>query len=235
MPERASMRSNSGAERKNSSYWSSVQKPMTRSTPARLYQLRSNSTISPAAELGARQHALELRCGAEEFFVLVIRTKTHDALDTGAVVPAAVEQHDLACGRQMRNIALKIPLRTFAVVRRRQSGNTADAWIEALSNAFDDATLACRIAAFKQDHDLVAGGDHPILQLDQLGLQAEQFTEIQTAIRLVLLAAGIYAFGQLFDRAILDFQFQLFVIAVSQFTVDAAYQFFVVHFFSIWV
>ena len=27
--------------------WSTVQKPMTRSTPARLYQLRSNSTISP--------------------------------------------------------------------------------------------------------------------------------------------------------------------------------------------
>ncbi|MNR35072.1 hypothetical protein D3C85_1528920 [compost metagenome] len=49
MPERTSMRSNSGTERKNSSYWSSVQKPITRSTPARLYQLRSNSTISPAA------------------------------------------------------------------------------------------------------------------------------------------------------------------------------------------
>ena len=49
MPERASMRSNSGTVLKNSSYWSSVQKPITRSTPARLYQLRSNSTISPAA------------------------------------------------------------------------------------------------------------------------------------------------------------------------------------------
>ena len=49
MPERASIRSNSGAERKNSSYSSSVQKPMTRSTPARLYQLRSKSTISPPA------------------------------------------------------------------------------------------------------------------------------------------------------------------------------------------
>src|SRR5215470_8904979 len=40
MPDRHSMRSNSGAERKNSSYSESVQKPMTRSTPARLYQLR---------------------------------------------------------------------------------------------------------------------------------------------------------------------------------------------------
>ena len=43
------MCSNSGASRMNSQYSSSVQKPMTRSTPARLYQDRSNMTISPAA------------------------------------------------------------------------------------------------------------------------------------------------------------------------------------------
>ena len=49
MPERCSMPSKAGTERKNSSYSSSVQKTITRSTPARLYQLRSNSTISPAA------------------------------------------------------------------------------------------------------------------------------------------------------------------------------------------
>jgi hypothetical protein len=40
-------RSNSGAWRMKSWYSLSVQKPITRSTPARLYQLRSNSTISP--------------------------------------------------------------------------------------------------------------------------------------------------------------------------------------------
>ena len=49
IPERTSIRSNSGHERMNSWYCASVQKPMTRSTPARLYQLRSNRTISPAA------------------------------------------------------------------------------------------------------------------------------------------------------------------------------------------
>src|SRR4051812_44891166 len=49
MPERTSIRSKSGTERKNSSYSSSEQNPMTFSTPARLYQLRSNRTISPAA------------------------------------------------------------------------------------------------------------------------------------------------------------------------------------------
>ena len=49
IPLRTSIRSNSGHDRRNSWYSSSEQKPITRSTPARLYQLRSNSTISPAA------------------------------------------------------------------------------------------------------------------------------------------------------------------------------------------
>src|SRR6185503_17756665 len=47
--ERTNMRSNSGTDRRNSWYSSLVQKPITRSTLARLYQLRSNSTISPPA------------------------------------------------------------------------------------------------------------------------------------------------------------------------------------------
>ena len=49
VPSRTSIRSNSGQLRKNSWTCSSVAKPITRSTPARLYQLRSNRTISPAA------------------------------------------------------------------------------------------------------------------------------------------------------------------------------------------
>ena len=49
IPDRTSIRSNSGHERMNSWYSSSVQKPITRSTPARLYHERSNMTSSPAA------------------------------------------------------------------------------------------------------------------------------------------------------------------------------------------
>jgi hypothetical protein len=48
MPSSANIRSNSGAWRMKRRYSSSEQKPITRSTPARLYQDRSNSTISPA-------------------------------------------------------------------------------------------------------------------------------------------------------------------------------------------
>lgn len=49
MPLRTNTRSNSGTERNDSSYPSSEQKPITRCTPARLHQLRPNSTVSLAA------------------------------------------------------------------------------------------------------------------------------------------------------------------------------------------
>src|SRR5512133_2687731 len=49
VPDLISMRSNSGHERRNSSYSSFVQYPITFSTPARLYQLLSKSAISPPA------------------------------------------------------------------------------------------------------------------------------------------------------------------------------------------
>ena len=48
IPDSVSMRSNSGVTARNLSACSSVQKPITRSTPARLYQLRSKITTSPA-------------------------------------------------------------------------------------------------------------------------------------------------------------------------------------------
>ena len=49
MPDSIMARSTLGATSRNRLVCSSVQKPMTRSTPARLYQLRSKMTTSPAA------------------------------------------------------------------------------------------------------------------------------------------------------------------------------------------
>ena len=49
MPPSIMYCSNTGHSSRNRSYCSSVQKPITCSTPARLYQLRSKITISPAA------------------------------------------------------------------------------------------------------------------------------------------------------------------------------------------
>src|SRR5262249_17037219 len=71
-------------------------------------------------DAGTDQHALELRHGAEELLDLLLRAEAHHALDTGPVVPAAIEQHDLAAGRQMWHIPLEVPLHLFALARRRQ-------------------------------------------------------------------------------------------------------------------
>ena len=49
VPLRMSISSNGGQERKNSVTSSSLQNPITRSTPARLYQERSKMTHSLAA------------------------------------------------------------------------------------------------------------------------------------------------------------------------------------------
>ena len=49
MPDSSTIFSKAGTTPRKRLACSSVQKPITRSTPARLYQLRSNSTISPPA------------------------------------------------------------------------------------------------------------------------------------------------------------------------------------------
>ncbi|MNJ75713.1 hypothetical protein D3C77_728490 [compost metagenome] len=54
IPDSTIIFSNNGVTARNLCACSSLQKPMTRSTPARLYQLRSKITTSPAAGMWAR-------------------------------------------------------------------------------------------------------------------------------------------------------------------------------------
>ena len=65
----------------------------------------------------AHQHFFELRHAAEKLFVLLVGTKTHHPLDSGAVVPTAVKQDHFASRREVRDVALEIPLRALAVIR----------------------------------------------------------------------------------------------------------------------
>jgi len=129
IPERTSIRSNSGTERKNS--------------------------------------RRRLRC------------KAHHALDPGAVVPAAIEQHDLAACGQVRHVALEIPLGALAIARCWQRDGTAHAWIESLGDALDGAALAGRVATLEHNDHLLPAGHDPVLELDQFGLQLEQLPEIK--------------------------------------------------------
>ncbi len=171
----------------------------------------------------ARQHLFELRHAAEEFLVLFVVAETHDPLDPGTVVPAAVEQDDLATGRQVRDVALEIPLGLLAVVRRGQRGDPADPRVEALGDALDHAALARRVASLEENHHLVPGVHHPVLQFHQFPLQAEQFAEIaaptQFAGRILLLGTEQLVQVQL---VVEQFLLQLFVVSIEPVATDAA-------------
>src|SRR3954465_2047718 len=65
------------------------------------------------------QELLDRGAELQEPLVLLGRAETHDVLDAGAVVPAAVEDHHLAAGREAFDVALHVHLALFAVRRRR--------------------------------------------------------------------------------------------------------------------
>ena len=133
-------------------------------------------------DAGTHQHALELGDRAEELLDVGLAAEAHDAFDAGTIVPAAVEQHDFAAAGQMGNVALEIPLAAFALGRRRQGHCAADARIEPLGDAFDHAALARSVAALEQHHHLQLVVDHPVLEPDELPLQAQEFLEVFVAI-----------------------------------------------------
>ncbi|MDT4858452.1 hypothetical protein FQZ97_929220 [compost metagenome] len=125
----------------------------------------------------------------------------------------------------MRHIALEVPLRALAVVGRWQRHHPAHARVQALRDAFDHAALARRVAPLEHDHHLVPGGLHPVLQLHQFGLQAEQFAEIRAPV-LLLPQQGIRIeiANQRIHVAVLHLHFQLFVVAVHEVVVNAGQQ-----------
>src|SRR5690606_37957020 len=92
-------------------------------------------------------------------------------LDAGAVVPAAVEQHQLARRRQVRGIALEVPLRHFALARLRQCDDAHLARVQPLGDGVDHATLAGGVAALEQDHHPLAGVRQPVREVVQLELE----------------------------------------------------------------
>jgi hypothetical protein len=172
MPDRTSIRSNSGTERKNSSH-------------------------------------------------LLLGAEAHHSLDPGAIVPAAVEQHDFARSGQMRGVALKIPLAAFALVGRGQRDDPADPRVEPLRDPLDRAALACGIAPLEDDDDLQPLVLNPILQPYQFMLKPEQFAKIDPPIELL----AIWMIGQVGEHflkpALVNFHLQFLVETVGDFLLDA--------------
>jgi hypothetical protein len=106
------------------------------------------------------------------------RAEAHHLLDAGAVVPAAVEQNELARRRKMLDVALEVPVRTLSRARGRQSHDAAPTRVEALDDAFDRATLARRVPPLEDDGDARAGLAHPLLHQGELELQAGELVKV---------------------------------------------------------
>ena len=132
--------------------------------------------------------------------ILRVGTESHHAFDTRAVVPAAVEQHELVRGRQLRRIALEIPRADFTIGWLAERHDSRLARAEILDDAFDRAVFAGGVAAFDDHEDLVVARDDLFLQLDEFDLQALQ--------RLLVFAFGVFSLIVSAVFALIAFKFR---------------------------
>ena len=116
--------------------------------------------------------------------MLFLGAEAHDVFHAGAVVPAAIEDHDLAGRRKVREVTLHIDLRLLAVGGRRQRHEPKRARADALGHSADGAAFAGGVAAFEHDDDPLAGRLHPVLQGAELGLQLAQLLFVFLALEL---------------------------------------------------
>ena len=85
--------------------------------------------------------------------MVVFAAEPHHVFDAGTVVPAAVEDHDLARCRKLLNVTLPEHLRFLAIRGSRKRHHAKHAWAHALGDGLDRSALARRVATFEQDDD----------------------------------------------------------------------------------
>src|SRR5262245_50373694 len=112
----------------------------------------------------------------------------------------------------MRHISLEVPLRPFALARRRQSHHAANPRIETLSNSLDHSAFARSITTLEDNDDLELAIDHPVLQLDQFALQAKQFPKIKPPIDKIL---GVVLGDKFGEPRVIKLHLELFIDAVD--------------------
>ena len=107
--------------------------------------------------------------------MLFLCAKAHHIFDARAVVPTAVEDHDLTRRREMRHVTLQVHLRFLAVGRRRQRDKSKHTRADPLGERPDGAAFARGVAALEDDDDAQALVLDPILEMAQLGLELAKF------------------------------------------------------------
>ena len=142
--------------------------------PTRLFVRCDLEPVLEQAHAGIDDCLLDQRDRLEELLGLLLGAEPHDALDAGAVVPAAVEDHDFAGGRQVGQVSLQVHLAALTPGRCRQRNDAKDARTDALREGLDRAALAGPIAALEDDDDLCASRLDPALELHELAVQLRE-------------------------------------------------------------
>src|SRR5262245_63697118 len=114
---------------------------------------------------------LELGTDLEEAPVLRFRAETQHVLDACPVVPAPVENHDLAGRGRVLEVALHVKLGLLAVRRRRQRHLAEHAVAYTLGDRLDHTAFAGGVAPFEDHNYPRTLFLDPILQGAQLHLQ----------------------------------------------------------------
>src|SRR6516225_357679 len=142
--------------------------------PAMLFFLADLQPIFDEKDARIHDVLFDRRTQLQERFILLVCTKSHNALNAGAVIPASVENHDFAGGRKMSHIALHVHLRFFAVRGSWQGHEPKYARADALRNRANRAAFAGSVASLEDNHDPQPFVFDPILQFAQFGLQPPQ-------------------------------------------------------------
>jgi hypothetical protein len=121
--------------------------------------------------LRTNEHVLDVGTSSHKLQVIVWRAKTHDPLDTGAVVPRAIEEHDFSGGGQWGDVSLKVPLGSFALDRFLQGDDTSGARIDMPGETLDRAAFARRVTSLEQNDNALPGLLDPALRLELLALK----------------------------------------------------------------
>src|SRR6516162_3635938 len=131
----------------------------------------------------ANQHFFEEGARSQELLIFLLCAEAHDALNAGAVVPAPVEENDLTGRGQFRHISLKIPLPALPLGRSGEGDDAADAGVQRICNALDDATLARCIPPLEEGAHLETVVPHIFLQLNQFDLEVYEFFDVVVILR----------------------------------------------------
>src|SRR5262249_36356343 len=134
------------------------------------------------------------RAKLEKMADLLRGAKSHHRSDAGAVVPAAVEDHDLAPRRKALDIALHEHLALFAIRGSGKSHHAKHARAHPLGDGLDRSALAGGIAPLEHDDDARSRGLDPILQMAKLDLGLAQFLLVSLALHLLLAIAACRPF-----------------------------------------